>query len=86
MNKPICLRQTTHTLPSKSGRQSGRLTTGAFSRNVGKLFSELKLITFLFVYVEANWETTENGKCLSSYLKEVMVYKQTGKVVIQYNP
>ena len=36
------------------------MTTGAFSRNVGKLFSKLKLVTDnLFIYAEANWEATE---------------------------
>ena len=37
------------------------MTTGAFSWNVGKLFSELKLVTdnLLFIYAEANWEATE---------------------------
>ena len=32
------------------------MMTGAFSRNVGKLFSELKLVTdnLLFIYAEAN--------------------------------
>ena len=32
------------------------MTTGAFSRNVGKLFSELKLVTdnLLFIDAEAN--------------------------------
>ena len=36
-------------------------TTGAFSWNVGKLFSELKLVkdNLLFIYAEANWEATE---------------------------
>ena len=36
--------------------------TGAFSRNVGKLFSKLKLVTdnLLFIYAEANCETTES--------------------------
>ena len=40
------------------------MTTGAlFSQNVGKLFSELKLVTdnLLFIYAEANWEATENS-------------------------
>ena len=33
-----------------------KVTTGAFSRNVSKLFSELKLVTdnLLFIYAEAN--------------------------------
>ena len=37
------------------------VNTGAFSWNVGKLFSELKLVTdnLLFIYAEANWEATE---------------------------
>ena len=34
--------------------------TGAFSQNVGKLFSELKLVPDnLFIYAEANWEAHE---------------------------
>ena len=38
------------------------MTTGPFSLNVGKLFSELKLVTdnLLFIYAEANWEATES--------------------------
>ena len=38
------------------------MTTGTFSQNVGKLFSELKLVTdnLLFIYAEANWEATES--------------------------
>ena len=38
------------------------MTTGAFSRNVGKLFSDLKLVTdnLLFIYAEANWEATKS--------------------------
>ena len=38
------------------------LLIGAFSRNIGKLFSELKLVTdnLLFIHAEANWEATEN--------------------------
>ena len=36
------------------------MTTGAFSQNVDKLFSEFKLVPDnLFIYVEANWEATE---------------------------
>ena len=36
--------------------------TGAFSWNVGKLFSELKLVKddLLFINAEANWEATES--------------------------
>ena len=34
------------------------MMTEAFSRNVGKLFSELT-DNLLFVYAEANWEATE---------------------------
>ena len=39
------------------------MTTGAFSRNVGNLFSELKLVTdtLLFIYTKADWENTENS-------------------------
>ena len=38
------------------------MTTGAFSQNVGKLFSELKLVTdnLLPIYAAANREATEN--------------------------
>ena len=38
------------------------MMTAAFSRNVWKLFSELKLVTdnLLFIYAEANWEAAEN--------------------------
>ena len=38
------------------------MTTGAFSWNIGKLFSELKLVidNLLFIYAEANWEATES--------------------------
>ena len=43
------------------------MTTGAFSRNVnvGKLFSELNLVTdnLLFICAEANWEATESCYC-----------------------
>ena len=37
------------------------MTTGAFSRNISKLFSKLKLVpdNLLFIYVEANCEATE---------------------------
>ena len=37
------------------------MKTGAFSRNVGELFSELKLVTdnLLSIYAAANWEATE---------------------------
>ena len=36
------------------------MTTGAFSWNIGKLFSKLKLVTdHLFIYAAANWEATE---------------------------
>ena len=37
--------------------------TGAFSQNVGKLFSKLKLVTdnLLFIYAGSNWEATERG-------------------------
>ena len=47
------------------------MMTGAFSRNVGKLFSELKLVTdnLLFIYAEANWEATENSYSSISSLK-----------------
>jgi len=37
------------------------MMTGAFSRNVGKLFSELELVTdnLFSIYAEANREVTE---------------------------
>ena len=37
------------------------MTTGAFSQIIGKLFSELKLVTdnLLFIYAEAYWEPAE---------------------------
>ena len=40
------------------------MTMEAFSQNVGKLFSELKLVPYnlLFIYAEANWEATESFK------------------------
>ena len=42
------------------------MTTGASSRNVDRLFCELKLVTDnLFIYAGANWEATER---LSKYL------------------
>ena len=39
------------------------MTTGAFSGNIGKLFSKLKLVTdnLLFIYAEANWEATKSS-------------------------
>ena len=44
------------------------MTTGAFSQNVGKLFSELRLVTdnLLFINAEANWEATESHELASS--------------------
>ena len=36
------------------------MMTEAFSQNISKLFSQLKLVTDnLFIYAEANWEPTE---------------------------
>ena len=39
------------------------MTIEAFIRNVGKLFSELKLVAdnLLFIYAEANWEATKEN-------------------------
>ena len=38
------------------------MTTGAFSQNIGKLLSKLKVVTDnLFNYAEANWEATEDN-------------------------
>ena len=44
------------------------MMTGAFSWNVGKLFSELELVTetFSFIYAEANREVTESQTRLVS--------------------
>ena len=38
------------------------MTHVAFSWNIGKLFSKLKLVTnnFLFIHAAANWEATES--------------------------
>ena len=50
-------------LQSSSGHPDDDLmTTGTFSQNVGKLFSELKLVpdNVLLIYAEANWEATES--------------------------
>ena len=46
------------------------MTTAAFSQNVGKLFSSLKLVTdnLLFIYAEANWEATESSQWLLAFL------------------
>ena len=39
--------------------------TGAISQNVGKLFSEVKIVTDnLFIYAEANWYFNSNTKCM----------------------
>ena len=49
------------------------MMTGAFSWNVSKLLSKLKLVTdnFLFIYAEANWEVTEkNTACAKWYYAE----------------
>ena len=46
-------------LTSNNGHE-GLMATGAFSQNVGKLFSKLKLVTDnLFIYAKANWKATE---------------------------
>ena len=47
------------------------MMTGAFSQNVGKLFSELKLVTdnLLFIYAEANCVSM----CISTFFLSVMV-------------
>ena len=47
-----------------------KVMTGAFSQNVGKLFSELKLVTDnLFIYAEANCVSM----CISTSFLSVMV-------------
>ena len=38
------------------------MMTGAFSQNIGKLFSELKLVLFIY---GANWEATETESEIS---------------------
>ena len=52
------------------GGATFKMTTGAFSWNIGKLFSELKLVTdnLLFIYAEANWEATESYKSCKAQL------------------
>ena len=41
--------------------EEAEMMTGAFSGNVGKFFSELKLVTDnTFSYAEPNWEATES--------------------------
>ena len=41
---------------------------GTFSQNIGKLFSELKLVTHnLSIYEVANWEATEKKKTLQEF-------------------
>ena len=59
------------------------VTTGAFSRNVGKLFSKLKLVTdnLLFSYAEANWKATENLCRLSCFCLDVCTILRCGVVV-----
>ena len=39
----------------------GEYNFTVFSQNIGKSFSELKLVTdnILFIYAEANWEATD---------------------------
>ena len=53
--------------------------TGAFSRNVGKLFSELKLVTdnLLFICAAAHWEATENIY-VSPYMDISLQHPQNG--------
>ena len=46
------------------------MTTEAFSQNVGKVFYELKLVTF-FIYAGANLEATEKP---SNYFNTMKVY------------
>ena len=42
------------------GKEFADVSSGAFSRNVGKLFSELKLVTDNHsLYAAVNWEVTE---------------------------
>ena len=59
-------------LQSSSGRKC-LMMTGAFNRNVGKLFSELKLVTgtFLPIYTAANWEATETTKNWVQLLRQI---------------
>ena len=64
------------------------MTTGAFSWNVGKLFSELKLVTdnLLFIYAEANWEATESQKKLVHVFFNFASSDQLMKYVKVYSP
>ena len=51
--------------------QSSSAATGAFSRNVAELFSDLKLVIDNFLFdVAANWEATERKYW---YLKKIPV-------------
>ena len=57
---------------SPTYRPANLMTTGAFSRNVGKLFSELKLVTdnLLFIYTKL---VSVNNEFHNSTLIEVLV-------------
>ena len=65
------------------------MTTGVFSRNVGKLFLKLKLVTDnLSIYAAANWEATESA---SSYQSRPTKYielptAQLGRMSCQFRP
>ena len=59
--------------------------TGTFSRNIGKLFSKLKVVTdnLLFIYAAANWKATENTYfCLCSL--STCVYNPHTDIVVLY--
>ena len=57
------------------------MTTGTFSWNVGKLFSEIKLVPDnLFIYAEANWEATERNATL--LIKEALHIRLTNLELI----
>ena len=60
------------------------MTTGAFSRNVSKLFSELKLVTdsLLSIYAAANWKATESLLSKSADNSEVAQNAQVSKGII----
>ena len=55
----------------------GLMETGAFSWNIGKLSSKLKLVTdnLLFIYAEANWEVTESSSlpCLHTFRHAILL-------------
>ena len=47
------------------------MTTEALSRNIGKLFSELKLVTDNLYAAAANWEATESTAAMNTSLIDI---------------